>query len=174
MQNETLMLYKLIILYILDSVDYPLTNTRLTEFILERNYTNYFNAQQVLSELEEDGYVTSTNTRNITTYVITPTGGQALSLFLSDLNPSIRKDIDSYLKDNSYVLREEASYPADYEKTNFGDYMVRLVVLERNQPIFEVHITVPTEDDAIRVCNDWEQNSAELYKFTTSKLLGGH
>ena len=174
MQNETLMLYKLIILYILDSVDYPLTNTRLTEFIVERQYTNYFNVQQVLAELVEDGYVSSETSRNTTTYLITTSGGQALSLFLNDLRPDIRKDIDNYLKDHSYALREEASYPADYERLNTGDYMTILKILERNQPIFEVHLSVPTEQDAIRICNEWEHNNADLYRYTVMKLIGGH
>ncbi|MBO7402938.1 MAG: DUF4364 family protein [Lachnospiraceae bacterium] len=173
MQNETLMLYKLIILYILDSVDYPLTNTRLTDFIVERNYTNYFNVQQVLAQLVEDGYVSSEVTRNTTTYLITTSGGQALSLFLNDLNPAIRKDIDNYLKDHSYALREEVSYPADYEITNSGDYMTRLTIMERNQPIFELRMSVPNEDDAIRVCNEWERSNMDLYRYAVMKLIGG-
>ena len=174
MKNETLMLYKLIILYILDSVDYPLTNTRLTEFIVERQYTDYFNVQTVLSQLVEDGYVSSEVTRNTTTYLITTSGGQALSLFLNDLNPSIRKDIDNYLKDHSYALREEVAYPADYEITSTGDYLARLTIIERNQPIFELRMSVPTEEDAIHVCNEWERNNADIYRYTMMKLLAGH
>ena len=57
MQPEALMLYKLIILYILDRVDFPMTNSRLTDFITTKEYTNYFNVQQVLSDLVEDGYI---------------------------------------------------------------------------------------------------------------------
>ena len=172
MLNETLMLYKLIILYILDNVDYPLTNKRLTDFILERQYTDYFNVQGCLAQLVEDGYVSSEESRNTTSYQITSSGGQVLSLFINDLNISIRKDIDAYLKEHSYVLREEASYPADYEKTSAGDYITRLKILERNQPVFEVHLAVPGESEAIRVCNEWEHNNADLYRYAVLKLLG--
>ena len=41
MQSESLMLYKLIILYILDRMNFPITNTELTRFILEKEYCNY-------------------------------------------------------------------------------------------------------------------------------------
>ncbi len=173
MQSETLMLYKLIILYILDSVDYPLTNTRLIDFMLERQYTNYFNVQQVLAELVEDEYVTSEVTRNTTKYLITSSGGQTLSFFLEDLSPAIRKDIDTFLCENSYALREEVAYPTDYEKTKSGDYITRLQVIERNHPIFEIHLVVPTEEDAERICRDWLTTNADLYRYTVSKLLGG-
>ena len=48
---ESLTLYKLIILYMLNEVDFPLTNSQISEFILEKEYTNYFHLQQAFSEL---------------------------------------------------------------------------------------------------------------------------
>ena len=55
--SETLTLYKLIILKMLSLVDHPLTNSQISEFILEKEYTNYFTLQQVLCEVEETGLV---------------------------------------------------------------------------------------------------------------------
>ena len=40
--TDALTLYKLIILYMLDKVDFPLTNSQLSEFILDKGYTDYF------------------------------------------------------------------------------------------------------------------------------------
>mgnify|MGYP000709529207 CR=1 FL=1 len=39
---EAFKLYKLIILYMLDKVDFPLTNSQISEFILNEGYTTYF------------------------------------------------------------------------------------------------------------------------------------
>ena len=47
MSPEALTLYKLIVLYMLNKVNFPLTNTQLSEFILEKEYTNYFTLQQI-------------------------------------------------------------------------------------------------------------------------------
>ena len=52
---DTLSLYKLIILKMLEQVEYPLTNSQITEFILDKEYTNYFTVQQALSEMDETG-----------------------------------------------------------------------------------------------------------------------
>ena len=54
MQSESLMLYKLIILYILDRMDFPITNTELTRFILEKEYCDYITINQILEELIEE------------------------------------------------------------------------------------------------------------------------
>ena len=38
--------YKLIVLYMLDQVDFPLTNTQISNFMLNKDYTTYFTVQQ--------------------------------------------------------------------------------------------------------------------------------
>ena len=48
---ETFTLYKLIILYMLNKVDFPLTTSQISEFVLDRGYTSYFKLQEALSEL---------------------------------------------------------------------------------------------------------------------------
>ena len=48
---DTFTLYKLIILYMLDKISFPLSNAQLSEFILEKEYTDYFTVQSALSEL---------------------------------------------------------------------------------------------------------------------------
>ena len=47
--TQSFKLYKLIILYMLNKVDFPLTNSQISEFILDEGYTTYFNLQQAIS-----------------------------------------------------------------------------------------------------------------------------
>ena len=54
---EPLTLYKLIILYMLKKVDFPLTNAQISEFVLDQEYTTYFTLQQAISELVEAGLI---------------------------------------------------------------------------------------------------------------------
>ena len=41
MIESSFTLYKLIILYMLQNVNFPLSNTQISDFILEKEYTNY-------------------------------------------------------------------------------------------------------------------------------------
>ena len=41
-------MYRVMILYMLNRLEYPLTNTQITNFILEKDYTNYFTVQQTI------------------------------------------------------------------------------------------------------------------------------
>ena len=86
MQPEALMLYKLIILYMLDRVDFPLTNSQLADFITEKEYTNFFTVQQVLSDLVDDGYISLQETKNNSLYRITTEGKETLSFFYKNIS----------------------------------------------------------------------------------------
>ncbi len=74
MQNDTMTLYKLMILYFLDQVDYPLTNAQISGFLLEQEYTNYFTIQQVISDLLEADLIQSETIRNSSYFRITEIG----------------------------------------------------------------------------------------------------
>ena len=55
MLTEPMTLYKLMNLYLLKQVNFPLTNAQLTSFFTEHDYTTYFTLQQALNELEDAG-----------------------------------------------------------------------------------------------------------------------
>ena len=85
MITEPLTLYKLMILYLLKSINYPLTNNQLSAFFLDYEYTTYFTLQQAISALEDAHLITAHTTRNATRYEITREGSETLELFGSDI-----------------------------------------------------------------------------------------
>ena len=69
--SEAFTLYKLIVLYMLEKVDFPLTNGQISEFILEKGYTTYFTLQQAISEMVTAGFIREESTHNSTLYHLT-------------------------------------------------------------------------------------------------------
>ncbi len=55
--SETFTLYKLIVLYMLQKVDFPLTTAQISEFILDQGYTTYFTLQEALSEMVDSDLI---------------------------------------------------------------------------------------------------------------------
>jgi len=171
MNPETLMLYKLIVLYILNHVDFPMSNAQLTDFVTEKGYTNYFNIQQVLSDLVEDTYIDETSTRSQTLYKITNEGRETLNFFYKKISKEIRDDIDLYLTDKKYALRDEVSSLADFYERTSGDYVADLKIIERDSTILEVKVSVPTVATAETVCDKWKQKNADIYAYILNNLL---
>ena len=67
---EPATLYKLIILHMLEHIDFPLSNAQISDFFLDREYTDYFTIQQVIHDLMDSGLVRTENTHNSTRYII--------------------------------------------------------------------------------------------------------
>lgn len=61
--SEPLTLYKLIILYMLEKVDFPLTNAQISGFVLDKGYTTYFHLQQAISELIDSELIESNHSK---------------------------------------------------------------------------------------------------------------
>lgn len=171
MQTDTFMLYKLMILYILSRVNFPLTNAQLTAFILEKEYTNYFNIQRAISELIDDAFISVKIIRNSSLYRITESGKETLLFFDNLISSGIKEDIENYLAQNKYELQEEVSTPADYYQVKKGEFAARLRVIERESHIIDLTLTVTTEEEAARVCSNWKEKSSEAYAYLMSLLL---
>jgi len=62
MLQDPLTLYKLIVLYMLNRVTFPLTAAQVSDFILGKEYTNFLTLQQVINELTD---ALRTDTRNM-------------------------------------------------------------------------------------------------------------
>lgn len=171
MQSDTFMLYKLIILYILSRVNFPLTNAQLTAFILEKEYTNYFNIQQAISDLIDEAFLETKTIRNSTLYRITDTGKETLLFFDNLISSAIKEDIEAYLSQNKYELQEEVSSQAEYYQVKKGEYAAHLSVIERDTHIIDLTLVVTTEEEAVGICNNWREKSSDVYSFLMSALL---
>lgn len=169
--SETFTLYKLIVLYMLDKVDFPLTTSQISEFILDKGYTSYFKLQQALSELSDSDLVREEVTHNRTLYHLTEDGKQTIHFFYNKISKSIQNDIDNFLAEKKYELKNETSVKADYYKNTAGELSVRCQVMEDLEPLIELTLSVPTESEAKAIINNWNKKNQEIYAWLMSQLL---
>ncbi len=173
MQSESFMLYKLIILYILDQMSFPITKSELTGFIVEKQYCDLLTVYQALEDLIEDRYIDVERTHNSTMYRITPSGSETLSYFYTKISVPIRDDIDAYLSEKEYELREMVAANADYYEAKKNEFVVDLRVVERDSELVHINLLVTTAAEADTICNRWKSCSADVYGYLITTLLGG-
>lgn len=171
MSTEVFTLYKLILLYMLNGVNFPLTNAQISNFILEKEYMNYFTLQQILSELLDTGLIYIKTIRNATYYNLTPQGKETLNFFENRVSDSIKEEIDTYLMEHKYELRSEVGTIADYCKSDKKEYLVHCQVKEGTSALIDLRITVPTEEHAERMCVNWKNASQDIYSYIMTMLL---
>lgn len=169
--TDPLTLYKLILLYILDHVDYPLTNSQLSEFLLEKEYTTYFTIQTALSELEEAGFVSVSHQTNTSFYTLTVSGEETLEAFASDISEDIRAEIGQFLKNRQYELRRANEVTANYFPKRSHEYTVEMTLHEKKDTLMRLELTIPGEDQARVVCDQFLKNSSDIYNYLMTTLL---
>ena len=155
---ELLTLYKLIILYMLDRVDFPLSNSQISDFMLNKEYTTYFKLQQALSELTDAGFISED-------------GASTIELFRKNISHAIRQDVNDYLKEKQYELKNEVSVKADYYRNTNREYSVHCQVMEKKLPLIDLTVTVPSEEEAKTISNNWHKKNQEIYAQIMAELL---
>ena len=173
MLSDPITLYKLMILYMLDHVNFPLTNSQLTDFFLDHEYTTYFTLQQALNELKEAGLIRMESTHNSSRYEITKAGDDTLSFFGNNISPAIIEDIDSYLKENKFRLRNEVGVISDFYKSTNQDYIVHCEVREGKSVLIGFDLSVPDKDQAETMASHWKERSQDIYAYVMKTLMKG-
>lgn len=171
MLSDPMTLYKLMNLYMLKQVNFPLTNAQLTDFFLKHEYTTYFTLQQALSELQDSGLIRTESTHNSTRYEITKEGEETLNFFGKNISAAIVEDMNTYLKENRFRMRNEVGTSADYYKSVSQDYIVHCEVREGKGTLIELDLSVPDKEQAEQMCSHWQERSQEIYSFVMKTLM---
>lgn len=148
-----------------------LTNSQISEFILDREYTNYFHLQQAVSELVETDLLKKKTISNTTYYHITDEGQKTLSYFENELSSDIRREVQEYLKTRGCKAPERILTPADYYETPQGGYAVRCQLIEKNVSLLDLNISAPNRDAAKSICRNWSKKSQDIYAIIMEELF---
>lgn len=171
MVQDPLTLYKLIVLYILDRVNFKMTRSQLSGFILEKEYTNFMTLQQVFSDLQEAELIKADTLMNRTYFSITEEGQKTLSYFGNRIGDTIIAEIDGFLAEKNLELKNESSVTAKYYKATGGGYEVELVAKEKETELVNIKLSVPAEEIAEEVCDNWYKKNGDVYRYLVGELF---
>ncbi len=180
MLSDPMTLYKLMALYLLKHVSYPLTEDRLSEFFISGNYTDYFRLKEILSQLTESGMIRKNTAATATHYSITPEGEEAFGYFGKRLPSEITEEMDKFLLENRVSIRDEVGITADYfpaASSGSGavsgqDFTVCCEINEGRSKLLSLSFTVPDEEQAKYMCSKWRERNQEIYSYLIRQLMG--
>ena len=155
----------------LDRVSFPLTTAQISDFILEKEYTNFMTLQQVISELIDAGMILARQNHNRTHLEITAEGQETLHFFENRVSDVIKDEINTYLKEKEFTLRNEVSVLGNYYKSTSGEFEAHLVAKERNIKLIDLTLSVPSEQLAATICDNWQEKNQDIYQYLVSQLF---
>ncbi len=164
-------IYKITILAMLEKVDFPLSNTQISNFFLEQNYTDYFTVQQMINELLDSDLIRFQSTHNNTQYYVTAPGKETLKFFEDKITPAIEHDIISYFEKNKMSLKDENSVIADFYKATYSGFDVRCQLKENNLSVIDLTLHVQTKAQAQAICTNWQKQNLNIYTYLMDLLI---
>ena len=171
MLQETYTLYRLTILYLLFRAKCPVSANMLTGFLLTDDFVDYFNLQQIIGELMDDGLVSCEKTHGKTLYSITPAGEQSWLLFSGKLSKAIKKDVDDYLSSHNSQLKDDISVLSKYYDLDASHYVVNMYIEESGHKLLELNVTVSSAEEAEQMCSRWLAKGEALYPVIMGELI---
>jgi predicted transcriptional regulator len=164
-------LNKLIVLYILDKIEISLTNTQITNIILENNIINYFSLQESVAELEKSDLVKLEESQEKLTYQISETGQRTVAMFQDKIPKSVKTLINDYITKNKDRIKKESEIFADFSKNNENEYIVNLKVIENEIVLIDLKLNVVSAKQAKLICEKWKSSSGKIYGQIMDSLI---
>lgn len=168
---EPFTIYKLTILYMLDKAGFPLTNTQISNFFLEQEYTDYFRVQEVIGDLVNADLINFESTHSNTQYSLTAAGRETLGFFKDKITEGIEGDVKRFFEKNKLEFRQENFVLADYYKTTSQNYDVRCQVRTDSTTVLDLTLSVKTKEQAEAICNNWKNSNEDVYAYLMDILL---
>ena len=164
---------KLILLFVFDKMEIPLTENTVIEMCSSRNsWVSYMECTEALGQLIEAGFIyCPENSQKDNYYTITPDGRMCLAHFFIRIPTSLRGEITDYIRDNRMHFRRKQEYFRDYFMNADGSYTVRLKIHDPDKAVLDLQLNVANKYIAKSVYNKWEEKAAQVYSALHDLLI---
>ena len=165
MENtEDLAQNKLVLLYIIEMSPSPFTKEQLSEFVLERNYMNYFLIQQYVGELLNSNFIKLEEKDNKQVYIILKSGKVALHYFEDRISDSVKEDVKEQFGQKEKEVLMQTQILCDYYEKENTQYVVNIKLVENDDTLFSLYLDVVTKKQAELICDKWKNNTEHIYQ----------
>ena len=147
--------YKIMILYLVQSLEQNVQKSTLTDFFLQYDYMNYFEFQQYLTELVETGLMVEVTSPNGDFCVLTDAGINSLSFFMDRLEKSVRVELDWRIEIERSKKLTERKPEGKYIRENENRHFAELKIHSGHTLEFYMKLMVPNQDTAEALISRW-------------------
>ncbi len=160
---------KLLILYAVDQLG-PLTSLQLLQFLAEHSLMDYITMQLILGDMMAAGHLSSTPHALGTLYTLSQVGRESLHLFLRRLPHSTKSLVRNMAAEWKLRFARETQMLADFHRREDGMYDLRLRLMEKDSPLLDMTLALPTRDLADQLSRRWPLAAPSFYGYLMKEL----
>lgn len=166
---------KLILLFVLDKMEIPLTENSIIDICTSRNnWIDYMDCVVILHELMNTNFIYNASANaDEARYGITYQGRECLSHFFVRIPQSRREEITNFAKEKRLEFKRSQEYVSEYAKNEDGSYTVTLRIKEPSmqKPLLELKMKTPNRNTAILTCKKWGDQAPNIFEYLYDSLI---
>lgn len=176
-EKEQTVLDKLVMLFVLDKMEIPLTEDSILDICSVKNawIKNYMDCKAIIHDMTESNllYRLGNGDEGKELYSLTYEGRECLSYLYRRIPFETRENISQYLQINKLNVKSSQEYTATYNKNEDGSYNVILRIYEPliSVPMFELKIKAPSRQSANEAIHKWKSTAPAIYESIYEKLI---
>ena len=160
---------KLLILYLINRMEVSMSRAQITDFVMTKEFMDYFTLEQTLSVMMEQGLLEATQVNaqdvNSTRYTVSNEGLKNLEFFENHIPRTARLLINQYIIDNRGKIKRDYESTANYfPNIEHEDFQVKCGVYEDKRVLLEITVSVDTREQAKLIQANWRNDSSGRYQ----------
>jgi hypothetical protein len=164
---------KLLMLYIIKRFRTPVSREQLYTALAAVDGATYFEACQLIAELENEMYLIAVPARDQHLLYLTDRGEELVETFEMELPRSVRDEMIGYADEHRDEVRLANNVFCDALPKPDGSWEVKLALLEREGAVFEMELRVPDAKTANLVRENWVGGADSIYIDVLNRLTEG-
>ena len=159
------------ILYMLRCSGIKLTTSDISDFIVEKGYTDAFTLQININELIEANLIKSEKKHNRSFLELTEEGHESSILLETRLSKDVRSSIYNYIAINKNSIRSSHSIQTKIDESPDGRYICQLSCQGKTGELYGITLSFPAKSLAEEACNNFSKHSTDIYRYIIDKIV---
>lgn len=159
---------KLLILYIMARVMYPVDLQKIYELAYQDDCLSYFDLAQAVPQMVETGHLEEVEGGR---FVITEKGREACAVTEDAVAYPVMQRAQAAIDKFNRAVRRSSFVKSKIVKRDGGDYSVQLSLNDEVSDLLKMELMAPTQRHAHRLANAFEENAELIYRVIMDQLL---
>lgn len=159
---------KVLILYVMSRVNYPVTVQQIYELCYQDECLSYFDVCTAVPEMVESLHLKPLEND---CYEITPKGREAGALTQDSVAFSVRQRAENAVNKFNRQLRRSSYVKTQILPRDNGDCSVIMALDDDMGNLMTLELMAPNQRQAVRLCRLFEKKAENIYNLTMTELL---
>lgn len=159
---------KLLVLYIMARVMYPVDLQKIYELSFQDDCLSYFDLAQAVPQMVESGHLEEIEGKR---FVITEKGREACAVTEDAVAYPVMQRAQAAIEKFNRAMRRSGFVKTNIIKRESGDYSVQLSLNDEVSDLLKMELMAPTSRHAHRLATAFEENAELIYRVIMDQLL---